>query len=163
MQNLKPGQKYWYRIKSGKSVSPEYHFTAMRDDLVGIHLTLSVPVVFLNSPNLSPYFSLNKFERIWLLIFSSLLCLINSHFLITKCHILYVLYNEKLVVDNWLALKGLKAEKFEKNNIKLRKNEWKMIILKCFFTREQHKSRIRHFVGEETANLPYKTSRALAS
>ena len=27
-------------------------------------LTLSVPVVFLNSPNLSPYFSLNKFERI---------------------------------------------------------------------------------------------------
>ena len=31
-------------------------------------LTLSVPVVFLNSPNLNPYFSLNKFERIWLLI-----------------------------------------------------------------------------------------------
>ena len=27
-------------------------------------LTLSGPVVFLNSPNLSPYFSLNKFERI---------------------------------------------------------------------------------------------------
>ena len=70
-------------------------------------LTLSVPVVFLNSPNLSSYFSLNKFERIWLLIFSSWLCLINSHFLITKCHILYVLYKEKLVVDNWLALKGL--------------------------------------------------------
>ena len=70
-------------------------------------LTLSVPVVFLNSPNLSPYFSLNKFERIWLLIFSSWLCLINSHFLITKCHNLYVLYKEKLVVDNWLALKGL--------------------------------------------------------
>ena len=70
-------------------------------------LTLSVPVVFLNSPNLSPYFSLNKFERIWLLIFSNWLCLINSHFLITKCHILYVLYKEKLVVDNWLALKGL--------------------------------------------------------
>ena len=70
-------------------------------------LTLSVPVVVLNSPNLSPYFSLNKFERIWLLIFSSWLCLINSHFLITKCYILYVLYKEKLVVDNWLALKGL--------------------------------------------------------
>ena len=58
-------------------------------------LTLSVPVVFLNSPNLSPYFSLNKFERIWLLIFSSWLWLINSNFLITKCHILYVLYKEK--------------------------------------------------------------------
>ena len=70
-------------------------------------LTLSVPVVFLNSPNLSPYFLLNKFERIWLLIFSNWLCLINSHFLITKCHILYVLYKEKLAVDNWLALKGL--------------------------------------------------------
>ena len=63
--------------------------------------------VFLNSPNLNPYFSLNKFERIWLLIFSSWLCLINSHFLITKCQILYVLYKEKLVVDNLLALKGL--------------------------------------------------------
>ena len=71
-------------------------------------LTLSVPVVFLNSPNLSPYFSLNKFERIWFLIFSGWLCLINSHFLITKCHILFVLYKEKLAVDNWLALKGLK-------------------------------------------------------
>ena len=67
-----------------------------------------MPVVFLNSPNLSPYFSLNKLERIWLLIFSSWLCLINSHFLITKCHILYVLYKEKLVVDNRLALKGLR-------------------------------------------------------
>ena len=31
-------------------------------------LTLSVPVVLLNSPNLSPYFSLNKFERILLLM-----------------------------------------------------------------------------------------------
>ena len=70
-------------------------------------LTLSVPVVFVNSPNLSLYFSLNKFDRIWLLIFSNWLCFINSHFLITKCHILYVLYKEKLVVDNWLALKGL--------------------------------------------------------
>ena len=72
-----------------------------------LSLTLSAPVVFLNSPNLSPYFSLNKSERIWLLIFSCWLCLINSHFLITKCHILYVLYKEKLVVGNWLALKGL--------------------------------------------------------
>ena len=61
-------------------------------------LTLSVPVVLLNSPNLSPYFSLNKFERILLVIFSSLLCLINSHFLITKCRILYVLCKEKSVL-----------------------------------------------------------------
>ena len=61
-----------------------------------------MPVVFSNSPNLSPYFSLNKFERIWLLICSSWLCLINSHFLITKCHISYVIY------IHWLALKGLK-------------------------------------------------------
>ena len=59
-------------------------------------LTLSVPVVLLNSPNLSPYFSLNMFERILLLIFSSLLCLIISHFLITKCLILYMLCKEKL-------------------------------------------------------------------
>ena len=63
-------------------------------------LTLSVPVVLLNSPSLSPYFSLNKFERILLLIFSSLLCLINSHFLITKCRILYVLWKDKIGVDN---------------------------------------------------------------
>ena len=62
-------------------------------------LTLSVPVVLLNSPNLSPYFSLNKFERILLLIFSSLLCSINSHLLITKCPILYVLC-KKLGVKN---------------------------------------------------------------
>ena len=40
-------------------------------------LTLSVPVVLLNSPKLSPYFSWNKFERISLLILGSLLCLIN--------------------------------------------------------------------------------------
>ena len=68
-----------------------------------VSLTLSVPVVFLNSPNLSPYFSLNKFERIWLLMFSSWLCLINSHFLITKCHILYVLYNGRswLLISDW--------------------------------------------------------------
>ena len=64
-------------------------------------------MVLLNSPNLSPYFSLKKFERILLLIFSSLLCLINSHFLITRCHILYVLCKEKLGVDNVLGLKGL--------------------------------------------------------
>ena len=73
-----------------------------------LSLTLSVPLVLLNSPNLSPYFSLNKFKRILLLIFSSLLCLSNSHFFITKCLILYVLCNEKLGVDNWLGLNGLK-------------------------------------------------------
>ena len=72
-----------------------------------VFLTLSVLVVLLNSPNLCLYFSLNKFERILLLIFSSLLCLINSHFLITKCLIFYVLCKEKLGVDNWLGLKGL--------------------------------------------------------
>ena len=73
-------------------------------------LTLSTfqsQVVLLNSPNLCPYFSLNKFERILLLIFSSFLCLINSQFLITKCLILYLLCKEKLSVDNWLGLKGL--------------------------------------------------------
>ena len=48
-------------------------------------LILSVPFVLLNSPNFSSYFSLNKFERSMFLIFSSLLCLISSHFLITKC------------------------------------------------------------------------------
>ena len=63
------------------------------------NLTLSVPVVLLNSPNLSPYFSLNKFERILCLIFSGLLCLINSHFLITKSLILSVLCEEKVGVD----------------------------------------------------------------
>ena len=62
-------------------------------------LTLSFPVVLLNSPNLSPYFSLNKFERILRLIFSGLLCLINSHFLITKSLILSVLCEEKVGVD----------------------------------------------------------------
>ena len=48
------------------------------DRLLATLLTLSVPVVLLNSPNLSSYFSLSKFERIVFLIFSSLLCLINS-------------------------------------------------------------------------------------
>ena len=71
------------------------------------YLTLSVPVVLINSPNWSSFFSLNKFERILLLILSSLLCLINSHFLITKCLILYLLCKEKLG-DNWLGMKGLK-------------------------------------------------------
>ena len=61
-------------------------------------LTLSVPVLLLNSPNLSQYFSLNKFERILLLILSSFLCLINSHFLITKRLYLYVLCKEKWVL-----------------------------------------------------------------
>ena len=63
-------------------------------------LTLSVQVVLLNSPNLSPYFSFNKFEKILLLIYSSLLCLINSQFLIAKCLSLYVLCKEKSGVDN---------------------------------------------------------------
>ena len=63
-------------------------------------LTLSVPVVLLNSPNLIPYFSLSMFERISLLNFRSLLCLINFHFLITKCLILLMLCKEKLGVDN---------------------------------------------------------------
>ena len=62
---------------------------------------ISVPVVLLNSPSLSPHFSLNKFGRILLLTFSSLLCLINSRFLITKCLILYVLCKEKLSCDDW--------------------------------------------------------------
>ena len=70
-------------------------------------LTLSIPVLLLNSPNLFLYFLLNKFERILLLIFCSLLCLINSQFLIAKCFILYVLCKEKLGVDNRLGLKGL--------------------------------------------------------
>ena len=61
----------------------------------------------LDSSNLSPYFSLNKLERISLLIFSNLLCLINSHFLITVCLIFYVLRKERLDVNNWLGLKGL--------------------------------------------------------
>ena len=71
----------------------------------------SVPIVLLNSPNLSPYFSLNKFERILLLIINSLLCLINYHFLIinTKCILLHVLYKEKLGVNNWLGVKGWNA------------------------------------------------------
>ena len=34
------------------------------DNSIGGKLTLSVPVVLLNSPNLSPYFPLNKFKRI---------------------------------------------------------------------------------------------------
>ena len=72
---------------------------------LGLHfnvliLTLSVPFVLLYSPNFIPYLSLNKFERILFLIFKSLLCLINSRFLITKCLILYVLCEEKLSVDN---------------------------------------------------------------
>ena len=37
-----------------------------------LRLTLSVPVVLLNSPKLNPCFSVIKFERILLLIFNSL-------------------------------------------------------------------------------------------
>ena len=76
-------------------------------------LTLSVPAVLLNSSKLSPYFSLNKFERILLLIFNSLLSLINSHCLITICIIFYVLCKEKLGFDNWLRLKGLIIDDFQ--------------------------------------------------
>ena len=77
-------------------------------------LTLSVPAVLLNSPNWSPNFSLNKFERILILIFSSVLCLIKLHFLITIYLILYVLCKEKLDVDDWLGLKGLKGNWMQK-------------------------------------------------
>ena len=42
-------------------------------------ITFSVLAVLLNSPNLSPYFSLNKFARIFLLFLSSLLCLILNY------------------------------------------------------------------------------------
>ena len=66
-------------------------------------LTLLVPVVLLNSPNLSPYFSLSKFERILLLIFSRYLCLISFQFLITKCLILYVLCKPRsyVLITDW--------------------------------------------------------------
>ena len=47
---------------------------------------------------LKPILSLNKFEIFLLLIFSSLLCLISSRFLITKCLNFYVFCKEKLVV-----------------------------------------------------------------
>ena len=65
-----------------------------------VKLTLSVPIVLLNYPILGQYFSLNMFVRILLFILSSLLCLINSHSLFTRCPILYVLCKEKLGVDN---------------------------------------------------------------
>ena len=48
-------------------------------------LTFSFQVVLLISHNLSPYYSLNKFEIILLLILSSLLYMINSYFLIAIC------------------------------------------------------------------------------
>ena len=77
---------------------------------LSVDLTLSVLVnCFKNSLNFSLYFSLDKFERILHLIFSSLPCLINSHSLIAICHILYVLCREKLGVDYWLGLKVLMA------------------------------------------------------
>ena len=62
-------------------------------------------VVLLNSPNLSSYFLLNEFERILLFIFSSLLCLINSHLLITWYCMFYVFCKEKLGVDYWFGLR----------------------------------------------------------
>ena len=61
--------------------------------------------MLLNSTELSPCISLNKFESL-LLIFSSLLCLINSHFLITKCLNLNVLCKEKSGVNNGLGLRA---------------------------------------------------------
>ena len=63
-------------------------------------------MVLFNAFSLSQ-FSLKKFEKTLLLIFISMLYLINSHFLITKCLILYVLCKEKQGVDKWLGLKGL--------------------------------------------------------
>ena len=89
----------WYLIGVDHLPIQEFFMTSF--------LTLSVPVILLNSPNLRQYFSLNKLERILLLIFSSFLCLINSYFLITKCHILYVKCKEKMGVENCLGLKGL--------------------------------------------------------
>ena len=58
------------------------------------------PSFIVKFSHLGPYVSVNKFKIILLLLFSSLFCLINSHFLITKCHVLYVLCKEKLSVDN---------------------------------------------------------------
>ena len=61
------------------------------------------PSCIVKFSQLNPYFSLNKLKRIVILIFSNLLCLINSHFLFTKYFILYELCKEKLGVDNWLT------------------------------------------------------------
>ena len=72
-------------------------------------LAYSIPVVLLNSPILSPYFSLNKLERSLLLIFSKLFCLIISHFFYYHMSYFYVLCKEKLGVNNWLGLKGLRV------------------------------------------------------
>ena len=94
-------KKSWMRLELNN-----YYFYIPISCALHSILTLSVPVVLLNSPNLSSYFSLNKFERILLLIFNGLSWLINMHFLITKCLILYVFCKEKLFVDNWLGLKG---------------------------------------------------------
>ena len=72
-------------------------------------------------------------EKVWenftlLLIFSSLLCLINSHFLITKCLNLYVLCKEKLAVDNLLVCgRALK----EAGNSR----EWRHFHPKVFYTK----------------------------
>ena len=69
---------------------------------------LCLPLLFLEIPNPRLLnFPRNRDETILLLIFSSLLCLIHSHFLITKYFILYMLSKEKLGVDNQLGLKGL--------------------------------------------------------
>ena len=65
-------------------------------------LTLLVPVVLLNSPNLSPYFSLSKFETILLLIFSSLLLFDRfsfSHYIIVLFCMCYVRRSWVLITD----------------------------------------------------------------
>ena len=73
--------------------------------------------------------SLNTFERILLSIFSNLLCLINSYFLITKSLILYVLCKEKLGTENCLGLKGLKRP------LTL---QWKIIVRNLLFFSVMH-------------------------
>ena len=73
-----------------------------------IHYHLQILLNIVKFSQLEPILFI---EQVWknfiLLIFSSLLCLINSYFLITKCLILHVLCKEKLGVDNWLGLNGL--------------------------------------------------------
>ena len=92
-------------------------------ETIKILLTLSVPVKLLNSPNLSPNFSSNTFEKILLLILSSLPCLINSQFLITKCLIFYVLCKEKFAIDIWLGLRGLRVHQHGRHDVR-----WKPAI-----------------------------------
>ena len=94
-------------IKFSRLSRKSIYFYAKHELKISNRLTLSFPDVLLNSPNLNQYFSLNKFGRILLFIFISLFSLINSHFLVTICLILYVLCKKKLAVNNWLGLEGL--------------------------------------------------------